>query len=42
MKELLTPGSDHHEIGDEEGLLMTTAMNPPLWSPKLTPDLASQ
>jgi hypothetical protein len=39
MKGLLTPGGEHHELGNEEGLLMTTAMNPSLRSPKRTPDL---
>ena len=37
-KELLTPGGLHHEIGDEEGLVMMMAMNPPLRSPERTPD----
>ena len=41
-KELLTPGGEHHEIGDEEGLVMTTAMNPPLRSPERTPDQPSR
>ena len=41
MKELHTPGGEHHEIGDEEGLVMMMATNPPLRSPKWTPNLAS-
>ena len=41
MKELLTPGSEHHEIvGEEELTMMTT--NPPLWIPKRTPDQSSR
>ena len=39
-KELLTPGGEHHGIGDGEGLVMTKIEDPPLWSPKRTPDLA--
>jgi hypothetical protein len=42
MKELLTPGGEHHGIGDEEGLVMTKIKDPPLRSPKRTPDLASR
>ena len=38
-KELLTPGGEHHGIGDGEGLVMTKNEDPPLWSPKQTPDL---
>ena len=34
-------GGEHHEIGDGEGLVMTKIKDPPLWSPKWTPDLAS-
>ena len=34
MKELLTPGGEHHGIGDGEGLVMTKNEDPPLWSPK--------
>ena len=41
MRELLTPGGEHHGIGDGEGLVMTKIEDPPLWSPKRTPDLAS-
>jgi hypothetical protein len=41
-KELLTPGVEHHGIGDGEGLLMTKIEDSPLWSPKRTADLASQ
>ena len=40
--ELLTPGGEHHGIVDEEGLMMTTVMIPPLWSPKRTPDQPSR
>ena len=32
--ELFTQGGEHHEIGDGGWLMMTTAMNPPLWSPE--------
>ena len=39
---LLTHGGEHHEIGDEGWLMMTMATDPPLWSPKWTPDLASR
>ena len=42
MKELLTPGGEHHEIGDEEGLVMMMATNPLLWSPERSPDPASR
>ena len=42
MKGLLTPGVEHHGIGDGEGLVMTKIEDPPLRSPKRTPDLASQ
>ena len=42
MKELLTPGGEHHGIGDGEGLVMTKNEDPPLQSPKRTPDLASR
>ena len=41
-KELLTPGGEHHVIGDGEGLMMTKVEDPPLRSPKRTPDLASR
>ena len=41
-KGLLTPSGEHHGIGDGEGLVMTKNEDPPLWSPKRTPDLASQ
>ena len=41
LKELLTPGGEHHGIGDGEGLVMTKNEDPPLRSPKRTPDLAS-
>jgi hypothetical protein len=42
MKELLTPGGEHHEIGDGGWLMMTMTEDPPLRSPELTPDLASR
>ena len=38
-KGLLIPGGEHHGIGDEEGLLMMKIEDPPLRSPKQTPDL---
>ena len=41
-KELLTPGGEHHGIGDGEGLVMTKNEDPPLRSLKQTPDLASR
>ena len=41
-KELLTPDGEHLGIGDGEGLVMTKIEDPPLWSPKRTPDLASR
>ena len=41
-KELLTQGCEHHEIVDVEGLVMMTAMIPPVWSPKQTPDEPSR
>ena len=41
-EELLTPGGEHHGIGDGEGLVMMKNNDPPLWSPKRTPDLASR
>ena len=40
-KELLTPNGEHHGIGDEGGLVMTKNEDPPLQSPKWTPDLPS-
>ena len=33
-KELLTPGGEHHGIGDGEGLVMTKTEDSPLWSPE--------
>ena len=33
MKELLTPGGEHHGIGDGEGLVMTKIEDPRLRSP---------
>ena len=41
-KELLTPGGEHHEVIDEEGLVMMMATNPPLRSPEQTPDQPSR
>ena len=38
--ELLTPGGEHHGIGDGEGLVMTKIEDPLLRSPEQTPDLA--
>ena len=40
--ELLTNGGEHHEIGDEGWVVMTTASISPLRSPKWTPDLPSR
>ena len=40
--ELLTNGGEHHEIGDEGWLVMTTASISPLRSPNQTPDLPSR
>ena len=34
MKELLTPGGEHHGIGDEGGLVMTKIKDSPLRSPE--------
>ena len=42
MKELLTPGGEHHGISDGDVLVITKIEDPPLWSPKRTPDLASR
>ena len=33
---------EHHEIGDEGWLMMTTTTNPPLRSPERTPDQHSR
>jgi hypothetical protein len=41
-KELLTPSGEHHEIGDEEVLMMMMATNPLLRSLERTPDQASR
>ena len=41
-KELLTPGGEHHGIGDGEGLVMTKNEDPPLRSPKRTLDPPSR
>ena len=42
MKELLTPGGEHHGIGNGEGLVMTKNKDLPLQSPKWIPDLPSR
>ena len=42
MMELLTHGSEHHEIGDGGRLMMTMATISPLQSPKRTQDLPSR
>ena len=42
MEELFTPGGEHHEIVDGEGLMMTTATNAPLRSPERTLDHKTQ
>ena len=34
MKELLTPGGEHHGIGDGEGLVMTKNEDPPSLEPQ--------
>jgi hypothetical protein len=39
--ELFTHERKHHDIVVGEGLVMTIAMNPPLRSPKQTPDRIS-
>ena len=39
--QLLTHGGEHHEIGDGGWLMMMTATDSPLRSPKRAPDLAS-
>ena len=41
-KEFLTLGGEHHGIGDGKGLVMTKNEDPPLRSPKRTPDLPSR
>ena len=41
-KELLTLGGEHHGIGDGEGLVLMKNEEPPLRSPKQTPNLASR
>ena len=41
-KELLTPGGDHHGIGDGDVLVMMKIEDPPLWSPERTPDQPSR
>ena len=41
-KKLLTSGGEHHGIGDGEGLVMMKNEDPPLRSPKRTPDLPSR
>ena len=40
--ELLTPGGEHHGMGDGEGLVMMKNGDPHLQSPERTPDLASR
>ena len=40
--ELLTHGGEHHEIGDGGRLMMTMAMDSPLWSPEQTADQPSR
>ena len=40
--ELLTHGGEHHEIGDGGWLMMTMAMDSPLWSLERTPDQPSR
>ena len=40
-KELLTPSGEHHGVGDGEGFVMMKNEDPPLRSPKRTPDLPS-
>ena len=42
MKELLTPGGEHHGIGDGGWLMMTMAMDSPLRSLEQTPDQPSR
>ena len=42
MMELLTHGGEHHAIGDEGWLMMTTATDSPLRSPERTPDQPSR
>ena len=39
--ELLTHGSEHHEIGDGGWLMMTMAMISPLQRPERTPHMPS-
>ena len=41
MKELLTPGGEHHGIVDGEGLMMMTTTNSTLWSTERAPDQPS-
>ena len=41
-RELLTPGGEHHGIGDGDRLVMTRDEDPPLRSPKRTPDQPSR
>ena len=40
--EGFTPGGEHLGIGDGEGLVMMKNEDPPLQSPKRTPDLPSR
>ena len=41
-EELLTPGGEHHEIGDGGRLMMMMAMDSPLRSPERTTDQPSR
>ena len=41
-KELLTPSGEHHGIGDGDWFVMMKNEDPPLRSPKRTPDLPSR
>ena len=41
-KKLLTPGGEHHGIGDGDGVVMTKNEDLPLRSPKRTPNLPSR
>ena len=39
---ITTHGGEHHEIGDGGWLMMTMAMDSPLWSRERTPDQPSR
>ena len=41
-KKLPTPDGEHHGVDDGEALVMTKNEDPPLRSPKWTPDRASR